>query len=257
MRLNPASRDWRGLVLPAVFLTVWALVTQAGWVDTRLIVPPEKVLAVAWDYVAGGTFLKALAASLWRDGAGFVTGAAAGILLGSLLGVSRWAERLLGPTFHAVRQISLFAWIPLLSIWLGYNDTSRIVFVAVSVFYPVTLATFDGVRSITRAQLEVAQVYAFTGAQRFTRLILPAASPQIIAGLNLGLVYAWLATIGAEFLLPAYGEVGLGDTVIRGRAAFNVELVVFGMVLIGTVGALLNQLATRLEARALRWRGDR
>ncbi|WP_148716135.1 ABC transporter permease [Chitinolyticbacter meiyuanensis] len=257
MSLNPASRDWRGLVLPVVFIAVWALVTHVGWVNTRLIVPPEKVLVVAWDYIVHGPFIRALLASLWRDGAGFVTGSLAGIALGSLLGVSGWAERLIGPTFHTIKQISLFAWIPLLSIWLGYNDTSRIVFVAVSVFYPVTLATFEGVKSVTRAQVEVAQVYAFSRSQLFTRLILPAASPQIITGLNLGLVYAWLATIGAEFLLPAYGEVGLGDTVIRGRAAFNVELVIFGMVLIGLVGALLNQLATRLEAHALRWRGDR
>src|SRR5690606_11609207 len=97
MSLNRASRDWRGLVLPVVFVAVWALVTHAGWVNTRLIVPPEKVLFVAWDYIVHGPFLKALFFSLWRDGAGFIAGSLAGIALGSLLGVSVWAERLIGP----------------------------------------------------------------------------------------------------------------------------------------------------------------
>ncbi|GAA5784631.1 hypothetical protein GCM10007860_32020 [Chitiniphilus shinanonensis] len=253
---HSARRDYRGLVPPALLLLAWFAAGRLGWTNPTLIPPPEQVLAVAWHYLGSGELFRALAASLARDLGGFALGALAGIGLGVLLGVSRWAERLLGPTFHTLKQISLFAWIPLLSIWLGYNDGSRVVFIAVSAFYPVALATFEGVRGVTRAQFEVARVHGFTARQRLTRLILPAAAPQILTGLNLGLVYAWLATIGAEFLLPAYGDIGLGDTVIRGRAAFNVALVIFGMLAIGGVGVALNRVFHRLERRLLRWRGD-
>jgi sulfonate transport system permease protein len=98
-------------------------------------------------------------------------------------------------------------------------------------------------------------VYAFTRWQLITRLIMPAASPQILIGLHLGLIYAWMATIGAEFLLIT-ADSGLGDAVIKGRAAFNVELIIFGMLIIGLIGAFFNVIATHIELRLLAWRGD-
>lgn len=250
------KRDWRGVVLPLAFISVWYGITSLSLVNTRLIVPPGKVVEVAWKYLTDGQFFIGLQASLYRDIGGFVPGSAVGILLGALLGMSRWAERLIGPTLHTLKQISLFAWIPLISTWFGNGDGAKILFVALSAFYPVALNTFEGVRAVTRVQLEVARVYRFNRRQLISRLILPAASPQIIAGLHLALVYAWLATIGAEYLLGASGK-GIGSIVIGGKAAFNIELILFGMLAIGLVGALLNQLASRLEARALHWRGRR
>jgi sulfonate transport system permease protein len=253
---NIRNRDWRGAALPACLLVVWYVVTAFGWVNTKLIVPPEKVVQAAWKFVTHGNFLEAVAASLTRDLSGFAIGAIAGILLGVALGLSRWTERIVGPTFNTLKHISLFAWLPLISTWLGTGDSAKILFIALTTFYPVAINTFDGVRSVPRDQLEVARVYAFSRWQSITRLILPAASPQILTGLHLGLIYAWMATIGAEFLLVTV-DPGLGDTVIKGRAAFNVELIIFGMLAIGLVGATFNFIAARIEARVLAWRGDR
>jgi sulfonate transport system permease protein len=247
--------NWRGWVLPLALLGMWWLVTAFGWVNTRLIVPPVNVFTVALRTMGDSMFWQGVLFSIERDLSGFAVGGAGGILLGTLLGVSRTADRLIGPTFHTVRQISLFAWLPLLSSWLGYGELSKLVFISLSTLYPVTLGTFEGVRSVTKAHAEVARVFRFTRAQVLFRLILPAASPQIATGLTLGLVYAWVATIGSEFLLANWGN-GLGNIVIKGRAAFNVELIVFGMLAIGLVGVLLNRVAARIEARALRWRGQ-
>lgn len=244
--------DLRGALLPLALLALWWALTRAGWVDTRLIVPPAGVARTAARTVADPTFWQGVAFSVARDLGGFVLGALGGIALGSLLGASRWADRLVGPSFHVLRQISLFAWLPLLSTWLGYGETAKLVFIALSTLYPVTLGTCEGVRGITRAHLEVAQVFAFTPAQRLWRVVLPAAAPQIATGLTLGLVFAWVATIGSEFLLANWGH-GLGNIVIKGRAAFDVELIVTGMLAIGLVGSALNRLAARLQARALRW----
>jgi len=246
--------DLRGLVLPAALLALWYALTALQLVNTRLIVPPGAVLAAAWKVIAGGELLAGLQASLARDLAGFAVGSAAGILLGLLLGVSRWAERLVGPTFHTLKQISLFAWLPLLSTWLGTGEAAKILFIALSAFYPVALNTFEGVRGVTRAQLEVARVLGFKRLQLAWRLILPAAAPQVATGLHLALLYAWLATIGAEYLLGASAP-GIGNVVIRGKAAFHVELIVVGMLLVGLVGMALNRAAAAVEARVLHWRG--
>ncbi|CAN7357023.1 ABC transporter permease [Rhizobacter sp. LjRoot28] len=247
------SFDWRGLVLPLLLLAAWTVATAFHWVDTRLIVPPAGVLRTAWRTLTDPQFQLGVLYSVARDLSGFVIGASAGVALGTLLGMSRWADHLIGPTFHALRQVSLFAWLPLLSSWLGYGEGSKLVFIALSALYPVALGTFEGVRGITLAQAEVARVFGFNRWQRVFRLVLPAASPQIASGLTLGLVYAWVATIGSEFLLANWGH-GLGNIVIKGRAAFNVELIVVGMLAIGLVGTVLNRTAARLQARALHWR---
>jgi sulfonate transport system permease protein len=249
------NRDWRWAALPLTLFIIWYVTTAFGWVNTKLIVPPAKVFQAAVKAISHDGFLGGVEASLIRDMSGFVVGSFFGIIFGVLLGLSRWTERVVGPTFNTVKHISLFAWLPLISTWLGTGDSAKIMFIALTTFYPVAINTFDGVRSVPRTQLEVARVYAFTRWQLITRLIMPAASPQILIGLHLGLIYAWMATIGAEFLLIT-ADSGLGDAVIKGRAAFNVELIIFGMLIIGLIGAFFNVIATRIESRLLAWRGD-
>lgn len=249
---SPRRVDLRGWVLPITLLAIWWLVTANGWVNTRLIVPPGNVAGVAGKTLLDPGFWQGVLLSLGRDAAGFALGAGGGIALGLLLGVSRWADQLVGPSFHTVRQISLFAWLPLLSTWLGYGELSKVVFIALSALYPVTLGTVEGVRSVTQAQADVARVFRFNRLQMLTRLILPAAAPQIATGLIMGMVSAWVATIGSEFLLANWSN-GLGNIIIKGRAAFNVELIIVGMLAIGLIGFVLNRIADRLEAHALRW----
>jgi len=246
-------RPWRGWVLPTAFIALWFIATQLHWVNTRLIVPPQGVVTTAIQELQQSSFYEGVAQSLWRDLSGFAIGALAGVAVGTLIGVSRLADKLIGPTFHTLRQISLFAWLPLLSAILGTGDPAKVIFIAFSAFYPVVLGTLEGVKGVTQAHAEVARVYRFTPWQTLRRLVWPAAAPQILGGLRLGLIYAWLATIGAEFLLVNDGH-GIGNIVFKGRNAFNVELILFGLLAIGTVGVVFNRLATLAEARLLHWR---
>ena len=246
------QRLWRGFVLPAVLILVWFVATRWSLVDTRIMVGPWAVVETAWKQITTGHVLEGLLASLGRNLAGFAIGSLAGLLLGALLGTSRIAERLIGPTFNAAKQIALFAWIPLLSVWFGMGEPAKIAFIALAVFYPVVLNTFEGIRSVGKEYVEVARAFEFSRWQLFRRVILPAATPQIFTGLHLALIYSWLATVGAEYFLKS--GLGIGNIMIDGREHFLMDQVIFGVAIVGLVGFAFNRIAAAIERRLLRWR---
>lgn len=242
----------RGWVLPLALLALWWAAVASGWSTSALLVSPVAVWERGAQQVASGELWVALSASLWRNAWGFAIGASAGLVFGALLGGSRWFDRLVGPSFHTLKQISLFAWIPMLSMWFGLGDAAKIAFIAMAAFFPVVLNTFEGIRSVPREFIEVARVYEFSTWQLLRRVVAPAAAPSIFTGIHLSLIYTWLATLGAEYLL-ASGK-GIGNTLIDGREHFWMDLVLFGVVVIGLVGFILNWLLGTLEKRLLAWR---
>lgn len=245
----PALRGW---VLPALILLVWWWAVASGWSTSPLLVSPGAVWDRAVKQFTSGELAVALSASLWRMAWGFAIGSGIGLAFGVLLGSSRWFDRLVGPSFHTLKQISLFAWIPMLSMWFGLGDGAKIAFVAMAAFFPVVLNTFEGIRSVPREYIEVARVCAFSPWQLLTRVIAPSAAPSVFTGIQLSLIYTWLATLGAEYLL-ASGK-GIGNTLIDGREHFEMDLVLFGVVVIGLVGFVLNAVLGALEKRLLAWR---
>ncbi|QPF75493.1 ABC transporter permease [Roseateles sp. DAIF2] len=251
--LRAVPRPLRGWVLPALLLALWWAARAWGWSDSPLLVSPLAVWERGLQQINSGELWSALSASLRRDLIGFALGSAGGLALGLLLGLSRWAERLLGPSFHTLKQISLFAWIPLLSVWFGLGEPAKVVFLALAAFFPVALNAFEGVRSVPRELVELGRVLRYGRWQLLRRVVLPAAAPSLFTGLHLGLIYAWLATLGAEYLLSA-GH-GIGNTLVAGREHFQMDLVLFGVIVVGLVGFALNWVAGTLERRALAWRG--
>ncbi|MDQ8030561.1 MAG: ABC transporter permease [Bordetella sp.] len=247
------GRRWRGLVLPVVAVALWWVLARADLVNSALLVSPGKVLATAADQVVTGKLWRALGASLAREFTGFLIGSVAGLLLGALLGVSRGFNRLIGPSFNTFKQISLFAWIPLISVWFGLGDTAKVVFLSLAALVPVVVNTCDGIRSTPKPLLEVARVYGYSRLQTFVHVVLPAATPAIFTGVYLALIYSWLATIGAEYLLVA--GVGIGNLLIEGSEHFQMDLVIFGMFVVGLVGWLMNAVARRAERRLAHLRG--
>ncbi|MDM0008135.1 ABC transporter permease [Variovorax sp. J22G73] len=252
--LRPAdSSRWRGFVLPVAAIALWWLLSSLDIANSALLVSPAKVFDTAVDQVVTGRLWRALSASLLREATGFTIGTLAGLLLGALLGLSPLFNRVVGPSFNTFKQISLFAWIPLISVWFGLGDVAKVVFLSLAALVPVVVNTCDGIRTVPPGLLEVARVYGFTRWQTVTQVVLPAALPAIFTGVYLALIYSWLATIGAEYLLVA-GK-GIGNTLIEGSEHFQMDLVIFGMVVIGTVGWLMNAAARALERRLARWTG--
>jgi len=245
-------RGARGLVLPVLLLVAWELVTRFHLANAHLLVPPSKVLASLRETWRDGELGPDIAGSLVRDLAGFALGAVAGLVVGGVLGLSRWADRAFGPTLNGAKQVAVFAWLPLISVWFGTEERAKILFVALAAFYPIVANTHEGIRSVERQHVQVANVFVFSRLQTFRKVVLPAALPSIFAGLHLGLIYAWLGTLGAEFLLAA--APGVGNLMIDGREQFAMDKVLLGVIVAALVGFGTNAVATLAERRALHWR---
>ena len=151
----------KALVLPVAFIALWAVASQQNWVDPKLIPSPWLVLQKAVTVLQQPSFLTGFGESLARNFIGYGIGAIAGVLFGILIASSRLSNWLFAPSFHVLRQISLFAWLPLISTFLGEGHGAKVLFITLSVFYPVALHTFEGVSSISHKYREVAEVYQF------------------------------------------------------------------------------------------------
>jgi sulfonate transport system permease protein len=250
------ARGWRrylnGAVLPVLLLAVWSVAAHQHWVDANLLPAPGAVLASTLSDLRSGALPVPLAHTLARAGEGLAAGAAAGIALGLALGSVRWVGRALNPTLTALRQVAIFAWIPVLTAWAGIDDLAKVIFVALAAFFPVVLATSRAVEAVPPALHEVALTLRLNAWQRLRWLVVPAILPGVFAGLRLALLYAWLGAIGAEYLMPS--GVGLGTFMIDAQQLFRMDRLLSAAAVIGVLGALLAWLGTRLEATATSWR---
>jgi sulfonate transport system permease protein len=240
----------RGVVLPLLLLVAWEVGSHSGFVNPQFLPPLEKVSEVAWQELETGELIDALAASLKRDLLGFVLGAGMGVIIGLLLGLSSVADRIFTTWFNGLKQIALLAWIPLISLWFGFDEAAKIVFVALAAAIPVILNTIEGVHATSARLLEVGAVFKFNRLQLIRLIYLPAATPSLMTGLHLGLIYAWLATIGAEYFMAA--GPGIGGLIISGRERFEMALVMLGILVVGLVGFAVDRSASWLERRL--WR---
>jgi sulfonate transport system permease protein len=244
---------WRGAAVPSALVLIWAVTAHTGLIRTNLLVPVERVIAAPFLDEAGRQLWLGLGASILRMIAGFAIGAAAGIALGLMTGMSHTADRAVGPTFNALRQIALFAWIPLLTAWFGNGDVAKVVYIALSAFFPTALNTHEGLRNIPTPFFEVARVLRFSRRLQITRLLLPGALPSIFVGIQIALITAWIGTVGSEYAM-GIGR-GIGTFVAEGREQFRMDIVILGVVVLALVGYLINLACGRVFRRLLRWQG--
>ncbi|WP_192937282.1 ABC transporter permease [Sinorhizobium meliloti] len=199
-----------------------------------------------------GTLAFDISESLRRNITGFAIGASAGVLLGLWLGFSSTAERIVGPSLLAFRQIALFAWVPLLSAWFGGADAGKIAFIAVAGFQPVVINTWQGVKGLPPAYRELADVLIFSRIDYVRLIALPGTLLAIFTGLHAGLIYAWLATLGSELFLNV--TPGIGGRLNEGSQLFEMDLLFLGIIVLAVIGLLYNSSAVWMETRLLRRR---
>jgi sulfonate transport system permease protein len=175
-----------------------------------------------------------------RLAAGWSIGSFVGVALGVAVGCSKLAERLVAPSLNGVRQVALFAWIPLLTAWFGGGDAAKVILIALAAFFPAALNAQIGCRETPAGLLEVGRVLEFDSWTTLRRIVLPSARPSIVAGLQVALTSAWIGTIGAEYLLDQ--GAGLGVFLASARMDNRMDIVLVCIVALGLVGYALSSL---------------
>lgn len=239
-------------IAPLSLLLLWQVGSHLAWFNSAFLPTPQQVATTLIDGMRQGDLRADLYASLTRALQGFVLGSAAGVLLGAVLG--RWplADRLCSPLFSALRSVALFAWLPLITAWFGLDDKAKVVFVSVAAFFPLLLATHQGISRIPPSLREVAQILRLSPWQTLHTLILPSVAAPVFSGLRLALMHAWTGAIGAEYFIPS--GVGLGGLMIRAQQLLASDRILAGVVLIALVAALFSRLITLVERRLTAWR---
>ncbi|MFT4249428.1 MAG: ABC transporter permease [Pseudomonas sp.] len=257
-RLGAAPRRLRvpglgrgiGLLLPAALCVALELASHLGWASPYLLPPPSRILATLVEE-AGRGLAGHVGASVLRVLAGFALGAGLGLLAGVGVGLSRWLERLLDPSFQALRAVPSLAWVPLLLLWLGIDEAPKITLIAIGAFFPVYLGVVSGLRNTDRKLVELGESLGLSKARLVRRILLPAALPAIFTGLRTSLSLAWMFLVAAELIAATRG---LGYLLSDGRETSRPDIVIAAIVLLALLGKLSDGALKAIEARALRWR---
>jgi len=242
----------QGLLLPVILLLVWDFLSHKSNAYSYAFVPLPEIWAGFVTDLKNGELLQAAYGTVHTAMIGLLIGSTAGFLIGSLMGVFRIADLLIGPLYHAIRQVPLVGWIPLIGLWLGNGETSELFMVSIAALFPMGLNTYEGIRHVEQKYLEVGRIYQFSRFQQFFRIILPAALPSVLTGLVQALAFAWLSTVGSELLFT--NGAGLGGLMETSQMASRMDMVVVCIASIGIVGLVLNSSLQRLSNHLLRWR---
>ncbi|MGY3606424.1 MULTISPECIES: ABC transporter permease [unclassified Bradyrhizobium] len=240
-----------GIVLPAIILTLWQTASTRGWIDPVFLPEPITVVTAFWKMLTKQNLALDFLASVKIVGQAFIYGSLAGVALGIAAGLSRKVEQFFGPTFDTIRHIPGIAWLPLIVLWLGIGAPAKVLVIAKSVFFPVFLNTLQGIRSVDRSYIELAEVLTLTRRQLVRKVILPAATPSIMVALRYSAGLAWALVVVAEGLS---GLEGLGFLIFRAQGLLLTDQLVVCMVIIGLVGFAIDRSMYLLQRRVLRWK---
>jgi sulfonate transport system permease protein len=248
-RTTPWSRvvPW---IVPVLLLAVWQIAAHVGWLSSRILPEPFAVAKAAWTLAESGELWTHVKVSLWRATVSFAVGGGLGLLLGLLTGTFKTAETLLDTTLQMIRNIPALALIPLVILWFGIEETSKIFLVAVGVFFPVYLNTFHGIRSVDKGLIEMAKSYGLSGWPLYRDVILPGALPSILVGVRFSLGLVWVLLIVAETISA---QSGIGYMTMNAREFLQTDVVLVGILLYALLGKLADVVSRLLERYWLRW----
>jgi taurine transport system permease protein len=262
-RKPTARRPWRlstqaisTLTLAGVLLLWWA-VTATELIEPLFLPSPGAVLSKAWLLATQGymdaTLWQHLGASLGRIGLALFFAVLFAIPVGIAIGHNRIAQGILDPLIEFYRPIPPLAYLPLIVIWCGIGETSKVLLIYLAIFAPIAIATATGVRNVDPVRLRAAQSLGATRAQLIRHVIVPSALPEILTGIRIGLGVGWSTLVAAELIAATSG---LGFMVQSAAQFLVTDVVVLGILVIALIAFGLEMGLRALQRRLVPWHGQ-
>lgn len=240
-----------GFVLPVFLFAAWFTVSALELVPAFKLPSPASVWTAATELLADGSLVKHIAISTQRVLIGFAVGAVLGLVIGAIVGLSRWASAFLAPTIGAFRAVPSLAWVPLLVLYVGISEDSKVALIAIGALFPVYTTVAGALRHVDPQLVELGQAYGLGRLSLLAQVQLPAVVPSIVSGLRLALAQAWLFLVAAELIASS---MGLGFLLVDSQNNGRVDRMFLTIILLGIIGKTTDALIGLLEKYLLkRW----
>ncbi len=247
---DPRLSRWTAWAVPVILIASWQFLAEAHLISTRILPAPTGVLEAAWKLAKTGELEQDVWVSTQRALIAFALGGSIGLALGIFTGVSRVGEILFDTTIQMVRNLPLLALIPIVILWFGIGEEAKILLVAISVFCPIYLNTFHGIRSVDPGLIEMARIYGFGPRQLLWNVLLRGAMPTILLGVRYALGFMWLFLVVAETISATSG---IGYMAMDAREFVHTDIVLVSILLYALLGKLTDVIAKLLERLLLPW----
>lgn len=251
------STRWISTLTLASLLALWWLVTAAGWIEPLFLPSPGDILSKAWALLTQGymdaSLWQHLGASLGRIGLALGAAVLTAIPVGIAIGYNRIARGILDPLIEFYRPIPPLAYLPLIVIWCGIGELSKVLLIYLAIFAPIAIATATGVRTVDPARLRAAQSLGATRWQLIHHVVLPSALPDILTGIRIGLGVGWSTLVAAELIAATSG---LGFMVQSAAQFLVTDVVVLGILLIALIAFSLEMGLRALQRKLVPWHGQ-
>ena len=248
-RLRP-QQTLLPLVVPVLLLAVWEVLCSQGLIRLSVLPAPSTIWLTLVDLVRSGELANHLRVSITRVLQGFAVGSLLGLGFGFLIGLSKPFERSLLLITGLLRPVPIIAWVPMLILWMGIDEASKVTLIAIGSFWPVLLNVIHGIRNTDRKIIEVARVLRKGRLSLWWNVILPSSLPAIFTGLRIGIGIAWMSVIAAELVAAS---AGVGYLIMYARELSQPDVMLVGVASIGITGLVIDVVIRRLERRVLRW----
>ncbi|WP_212983642.1 ABC transporter permease [Paenibacillus cineris] len=250
-----SKRWWADLlwasIIPVMVVVLWQWAGVAGWISPEFMPTPWVILKSLIHLIASGDLTYQIGVSIQRTLLGFAIGGLLGLVFGCFTGMFRKAEYLLDPSIQVLRLVPHLAIAPLIILWFGFGETSKIAIIISGSFFPMYINTYAGIRQVDGKWFEVGRVLEFKPYQRFTRLIVPGALPSILLGVRLSLAVSWISLVVAELV---GSTAGIGFMINEAKQNSDTPVIFVGILIFAVVGKLIDSLVRLLERRWLHWR---
>lgn len=243
----------RAITIPVIVLIIWQLAGVFDLVSKTVLPTPLDISLAFQELIKTGELFGHVSISVFRAAAGFFIGGSLGIILGTIVGFSTRSEQYLDPSVQMLRTVPHLAVAPLFVLWFGFGETSKVLLIADGAFFPLYVNAFLGIRGVDSKLFDVARVLEFSRRKLITKLILPAALPNLLLGARLSLGVAWVSLVVAELM---GSTEGIGYMIMDARQFSNTDIVFVGIIIFAFVGKFSDSLVRLLEVKFLRWRDN-